>query len=302
MNRPRPVPLAVHGALLVAALGLGGLAVAGKAALHTFPPGVLALVRSAGAATVLLALAAARGQARIPDPRRTLPRLVVCAFFGVVVNQLLFLHGLRLTTATASSILVCTIPVFTPVFAWLGGLGPAGGRQAAGIGVALAGVLTLLRADPAALATTGASTAGNLMVVANAAGYSLYLVLLRPLGGRMPAVATTGWLYALGAVAILPVGLWEGAGFRWSSVPPAAWGSVAYVILGGTVIPYTLIVRSLPAAGPTLAALYTYIQPMTTALLAALLLGERLGARDALAAGLIFLGVRLASGGLPRRG
>jgi drug/metabolite transporter (DMT)-like permease len=51
--------------------------------------------------------------------RKDLLYLLGCSFFGVVINQILFLAGLNLTSPINSSIIISTNPIFAFVFAAL---------------------------------------------------------------------------------------------------------------------------------------------------------------------------------------
>jgi drug/metabolite transporter (DMT)-like permease len=58
---------------------------------------------------------------------------------------------------------------------------------------------------------------------------------------------------------------------------------------------YWLNLWALPRSGPTLIALYTYVQPIVAAILGGPMIGERVSPHQGLAAALVFLGVYLAS-------
>ena len=92
-------PVSVHLILLVVQVCFASLAVVGKKALVAIPPGVIVSTRVAGGALVFFLLARRQGPLRVA--RGDLGRLVLCALFGVVVNQLLFVNGLERSTAPA---------------------------------------------------------------------------------------------------------------------------------------------------------------------------------------------------------
>ena len=56
---------------------------------------------------------------REPVSRKDLLYLFGCSFFGVVINQVLFLIGLNMTSPINSSIILSTNPIFAFVFAAL---------------------------------------------------------------------------------------------------------------------------------------------------------------------------------------
>ena len=262
--------------------------------MEEIPPGLFALLRAMGAAILLQILVRCRGGGRVPDGAKGYARLALFGLLGVAINQLLFLHGLSRTTATAAAILVTSIPIFTAAFAVMLGVESLTGRRIAGGALALTGVLILLGAGlPNLSAAAGTSFTGNLMVVANSVSYGLYLVLARSMTARMDALTMTAWVFTFGCLGTLPFGLWEVLALDLKSVSSAAWVSAGYAALS-TSMSYWLVLWALRTAGPTLSSLYVYVQPVVVVLLAAIFLGERLTAQDAVAAAFIFTGVYLA--------
>ena len=281
-----------HLGLLVSSAALGGLAVVGKITMREIPPGLLCLARAGGSAVILHAAARWRG-GRQPRGFGEYGRLALFSLLGVVFNQLLFLYGLNRTTATAAAILVCAIPVFTAIFAVLLNAEVLTVRRAGGIGLAVGGVLVLLNAGVSDLG--GSDLVGNLMIVANAAFYGIYLVLSRPLARRLGSLPMMAWIFTFGTLGVLPLGLRDAAGLDFAAVSARAWAGMAYIVVFASALAYWLVLWALPTAGSTVSASYTYLQPVVAAALAAVFLSERLTARDALAAALVFAGVYLTS-------
>jgi drug/metabolite transporter (DMT)-like permease len=82
---------------------------------------------------------------------------------------------------------------------------------------------------------------------------------------------------------------------NWQAVPLVAWLSLAFVIVGPTVVAYLLNAWALGRADSSLVAIYTYLQPFIAAILAAVFLAETLRPAAILAGLLIFAGVFLSS-------
>ena len=109
--------LRVHLTLLLVQTAFGGFHVVAKAVLAHLPPLALAGLR-VGLATPLLVLLAWRHDRVLPG-RRDLPLLVLLGGLGVFANQILFINGLRFTTAINASILMPSLPVFAAAAAAL---------------------------------------------------------------------------------------------------------------------------------------------------------------------------------------
>jgi drug/metabolite transporter (DMT)-like permease len=257
-----------------------------------FGPRAMAFWRMGCAALVFGALAFLRhGRGALPR-RADVPRLVACSFFGIALNQVLFLEGLARTTVVNAGLLITLIPVFTYgiALALRQELFRAG--RAAGILVALAGATILVLARPVAGATPGASSlAGNLLLVLNCLSYALYLVLARPLLARYPSMVVIAWAF------LLTFWCWPFVVVGHPLAPDepslrALWG-LAYVLVFPTVLAYLLNTYALARVSASTTAVFIYLQPLVTGVTGTWLLGERLGIAAWVAALLLFLGIGL---------
>ena len=101
----------VHAAFLFVQVSFSGWHVIGKGMLSYLSPLALGGMRVLLAAPLLLLMAWLLDRAR--PTRRDLPYLALLGFLGVFLNQLLFIVGLKYTTATNAGIIMPSIPVFT---------------------------------------------------------------------------------------------------------------------------------------------------------------------------------------------
>lgn len=136
---------APHLALIAVQLMFGSWPIVGKIALRALPSTGLVAFRLTGAAIILLVLQRLLGQLRVPA-RRDLAWLALYSLLGAVLNQLLFVKGLSLTTVINATLLGTTIPVFTLLISILFGYDRLSLRKALGILLAAAGVVYLV--DP----------------------------------------------------------------------------------------------------------------------------------------------------------
>lgn len=101
-----------HLALISVQLMFSSWPIFGKVALRAMSSTGLVAFRVGGGAVAFVLLQARLGQLR-RIPKRDILRVVLCSMLGVVVNQLLFVKGLSLTTVINATLLGTTIPVFT---------------------------------------------------------------------------------------------------------------------------------------------------------------------------------------------
>lgn len=287
----RESPLLVHGALVAVQLAFAGHAVAGKVVVRELPPGALALVRTLLAGLILFAIHRARGGA-LRVPPADLARLAGCALLGIAGNQVLFFEGLARTTAINASVLVATIPIFTLLVALVLRREATSGLALLGVGLALAGVVYLLGAE--ALTVSGATLLGDALVIGNSLSYGAYLVLVGPLVRRHGSLKVVVWLFAFGALWVLPYGARDLLAHA-PSITADTWLLVLFIVLFATVFTYLVNAWALGRAPASIVAIYIYLQPVAAAVLAVLVLGEALTSRVILAAALVFAGIALAT-------
>lgn len=274
----------VHLALAFIQLTFGALHVVGKAALAHVPPLALAGMRVLGAVPLVVLLALALERSR--PARSDWPALGLLGFLGVFVNQIAFILGLSLTSAANAAILMPTIPVFATGFALLMRIERPSMARLGGVACAAAGALVLVGTRPPA---AGAGFyLGNALLLLNCLSYALYLVLQKPLLGRLGPLTVVGSAFAAGGAGILAVSIPSLLRLDYLPVPPLAWAAILYIVLVPTALNYVLNSWAIRESGPSLAAAYITLQPLAGALLAALWLGERPGAREA-AGGLLIL-------------
>jgi len=132
------------------------------------------------------------------------------------------------------------------------------------------------------------------MIVANVFCYSIYLVLSKTLTRSYPALVLAAWIYLLSLPA-LAVFFAVADPLPADRASPLAWGSLAYIVVAGTVVGYLLNLFALARVRASTTAIYVYLQPLITGAASLVLLGEELtpGSLRALAA--LFVGIALVS-------
>lgn len=194
-------------------------------------------------------------------------RLALCGLFGAAINQLFFLLGLARTIEVNASVLMTTVPLFVflgafvlreEVLTWRKGLG----LLAAGSGA----VLLILAGRKVAFGLDTLS--GDLMITFNAACYGTYLVLVRPLMVRYHPFTVLAWVFTIGALLNVPIGLPTLLSVPWESVSAAAWWRVGYILLFVTVGTYGLNAWALRQVAASAVGVYVYLQPVIVAVIA----------------------------------
>jgi len=288
----------VYASLVLVQVFFGLHYLASKVALTELEPRALAVLRVAGAAIALTVIARLSG-CRWPTERRILIQLALLSVIGIVANQVLFIEGLSRTTPTHSSLINTSIPVATLVFAILAGRERATPWRLVAFGVALFGVVLVIR--PWIGGGVSVPILGDLLTLANALSFSLFLVASKPVLSRTDPLAAAAVLMLFGAVGIGVVGFSQIMALDVASISMRTWLLLGYIILFPTAGAYWIQYRALVRVDSSLVALFVYLQPVIAVGLSVLLLGDRPGGWVLVGGSLIFLAVWLALRG-PGRG
>lgn len=218
--------------------------------------------------------------------------LMLLGLLGVVANQGLFLLGISKTTAVNASLIMAAIPAISLGFAVMLGRERFTSRKLYSVLLAFFGILILMLRDGE---LSGAGL-GDLLLLTNATSYALYLVLAKPMLEKHPPIRVMGAVFFWST--FLHLGLLA-LGFDYAAtrpVPISAWTGIILIVLAGTVMTYALSALALRNVDSSLAAFFTFLQPVFGAALAIVLLGEKMGYHHFLALAAVFAGLLMRSG------
>lgn len=287
MDDHRPTR-AVTAALLAVQLLFGVHYLIARWVVDEIPPAAWAAVRVTSAAVILTGLALA-GRRRWPR-RADLGMLAICALFGVAANQVLFLEGLARTTPSRAALINSQIPTFALLAAIALGQERLNGRKVLSFVLGAAGVAVLLEADRLRLRPD--TLHGDLLNLANAASYGLFVALSRRVMPRHDPWAATAVIFLLGSVMVAGYGGPAALAADWGGASTRAVGGMVFAVLGATVLTYVLNVWALKRVRTSHVALWIFLQPLVAAALDAAL-GAAPTPRFAAAAALVFLALLL---------
>lgn len=266
----------------------GSWPIIGKIALRAFSTTSLVAIRVAGAAVAFLILQGATGRVRVTH-KSDYARFALYGVLGVVLNQLLFVKGLEMTTVVNATLLSTTIPIFALLVSIAIGTDRMSLAKIIGIVLAAAGVVYLI--DPIRADFSAGTTVGNLLIIANSICYAAYIAISRDMMKRYGALTVITWMFVFGSLITIPVGYFFSTGFSLKGPGNAVWLAMFYIILVPTVGAYYLNAWALARVAPSTVAVYIYLQPLIAAALAPIIIGETWNPRTWVAMLLIFAGV-----------
>jgi drug/metabolite transporter (DMT)-like permease len=229
-----------------------------------------------------------------PVNRKDLLFLFGCSFFGVVINQALFLVGLDMTTPVNSSIILSTNPIFAFVFAALILKEKITFLKGTGLAIGLSGVLLLILQN--GMPDMASSTfLGDIFSMVNTISWAFYTVVIKRMLEKYHPVTVMKWTFLFGMLTNIPAGYHQWSTMDWSAIPFTAWLQIGFVIVGATYLGYLLITFGLRRLSPTIVSTYTYTQPIIAAYLATLMGQDHIDIVMVVSALLIFAGVFVVS-------
>lgn len=226
--------------------------------------------------------------------RKDFGLLIVCGFFGIAANQLMFFYGLNLTTPINAAIIMTCNPILVLIMsAWL-----IRERVTAlkiiGIILGLSGALGLIL-HKNHLSLDSSNFLGDLFIFLNASSYAVYLVIVKPLMKKYRPLTVIKWVFLFGFVFVLPFGLSEIGTVDWTQFTLEIWAAFAFVIICTTFIAYLFNIFALKELNPSVVSIYIYFQPLVATVVSLYFQQDRLDWVKVLAAIFIFLGVFLVS-------
>lgn len=283
IGSPVPLPQKPNGAAIVAVMILTPILfstnpVIGRAAVESVGPWTLAFLRWSLAAAVLMPLAAPSLRRHAGTLGSEWPWLVVLGGLGMWVCGGVFYTALQSTTATNATLIYTTAPLAILLLERLFRGRPIRRREAAGIVLAMAGVVVLVsRGSPARILEHGFRQ-GDLLTLVSAVAWALYSVILRrPRLATLPAPALFVAIALSGAILLAPFMAVETAVKGDFPDRPDQWLSIAGLVVLSSVAAFLGYQTSIRFAGAAATGLMMYLMPVSGVAMAVLFLGERPG-------------------------
>ena len=220
-------------------------------------------------------------------------RLVLCAIFGITINQLLFFKGLALTSPIDSGLMMVTNPIFVMILSAVFLSEIINARKIFGIISGLSGAVLLILFGQKYSNTGSSSLLGDLYILINSLSYAIYIVLVKPLMKKYHPLTIMKIVFFIGAFLVLPFGFSEFKQIEWNTFTQSTWLATIFVVVGTTFLAYlfnTLALRELNAGT---VSVYIYLQPLLAAGFAMILGKDSPNIIHFIAAILIFFGVYL---------
>lgn len=258
--------LRAHIALLFVNVLYGASHVLAKGVMPEFlSPNVFILFRVLGATVLFWLLLSLTSWEKIN--KADFPRLIACGLFGVAINQLFFFHGLNLSSAFNSGIIMALNPIMVVVLSFFLLKERLTILRAIGISLGAAGAILLTLKGATG---KGDSSLGDLFLFINSLSYAIYLVIVKPLMQSYKPLTVITWVFTFGLLFVLafPPTIPQFLATNYSTFTFDVILKISYVIVGVTFLTYLLTMYGLKFLSPTVSSSYIYTQPVIVILFA----------------------------------
>jgi len=275
--------------LLFTSLLWAGNFVAGKFAVGHADSITLTNLRWISATLLLLPIVWFKEKRLLPPVRALLP-LFLMGLTGVMLFNVFMFLALERTTADNVGLLSALNPVAIAIASFLILRERMTRRQLLAVIVSLFGVLVVISHGDLGKLLRFHFNAGDLWMLAAVGIWGLYSVAGKKAMQHVSPYMATLWAGIFGSLILIPFNL---PTFGIENGTASFWIAVIYMSLGGTVLAMLFWNIGVQAIGGTNSGIFLNFNPVFTAILAFVLLGENMGASQIAGAAIVIAGVYL---------
>lgn len=258
------------------------------------PPISLACVRWTGATLILLPFAWTQLMRDLPLIRRHIVFLTALAGTGIACYNAMSYYGLQYTQAVNGLLVQSIAPLLVALWSFFLFREKLRPGQMAGIVTSLVGVMVIISHGDLDTFLHLKPNVGDVWIISALVIYAFYAAVLprRPPLGPLSFLAV---VMALGALLLLPFALWEAAHGYLLRFDTVTLGTLAYVVIGPSLVAYLFFNRAVEMVGGNAAAPFLHLMPVFGTALAIVFLGETLAWYHFAGYVLVICGIALAT-------
>ena len=264
-----------------------------KGALIDFSPLSFNAIRFGTSSLILLSLLWIRERS-LSIRRKDLGYFVMLGLIGNTAYQLFFINGIALTTATNSSLIIATTPIFIVLFSAALHVEKITSRIVQGVILSFVGIVMIILGSGKALSFTDQSWIGDLLTVANPICWGSYTVLSKPMLKEYSPLKLTAVTMAIGAVPLILISTPSLSTENLAAISTNSWLSLAFSACFAIAIGYVLWYTGVNRIGTSRTALYENLVTVFAVASAWVLLSESMTAIQIIGAVLVFVSLYVA--------
>jgi drug/metabolite transporter (DMT)-like permease len=219
--------------------------------------------------------------------------LLILGLTGVSLLYAVQFMALKLTTAINASILINSSVLFIALFSIFLLSEKITPIRALGILVGMVGI-SLVLSNGKLNFFSGSTFAGDLLMIFDGFLWAIYTIVGKSLLSRHDADALTAWAFLTGIITLVPFLAFEGIQIP---VMMLSWASILFLSILCSFVAYLIWYKALEMEDASKVAIYIYLIPFFTAIMAFFILNEEITVIKILGGVLTILGVYLAEKG-----
>lgn len=226
-------------------------------------------------------------------------RLIVLGLVGHGVYQYLFVGGLARTSVANAALIISLTPVVITLVSAVVGDERVGALHWAGTFLSLTGIYLVVGRGGH---LSGASFAGDLMMMGAVGCWTFYTLGARPLMARHSPLGVTALTMIFGTLVYVPVvspHLWK---VPWREISDADWAKLMYSSIFALCLAYTIWYAAVRRIGSARTAVYSNLLPVIAMFTAYVWLREPMGLVKLIGAAAVLCGVALTRSARVRHG
>ncbi|MFC2165442.1 DMT family transporter [Acidobacteriota bacterium] len=244
-------------------------------------------------ASLLLVLICLMSGENLRVDRKDFWKLAGLGFIGNTLFQIAFMIGLDLTTASNSSIIIAMAPVMIAILSFFLKHEKIHPAAWVGIVISFAGFYLVISSQYGIIQFSSKSLLGDILIFTGNMLWALFTVFSWPLLKRLSPLKFATLTMVYGTIFYVPFCIKGVLNTDFPALSLNAWAILAYSALFSLVIPYTVWFSSVKHIGNSKTAIYDYLIPVLTILIAYFMIKERINFFQAIGALVIFVGVYL---------
>jgi len=219
-------------------------------------------------------------------------KVFIAGAVGITVYFYFENNGIKYTSASAASLIIASIPVFSVLFESIIHKKPITKRAVACLSLSVVGVCMVVGVDMKALIGSGYMK-GYMMMGGAVISWVAYSVASTPLFKKYSQLQVLFWQSVIGLACFIPFTFLETT--VWSDVTPTIWGHVVVLGVFASAIGFYVYLYALEVLGIGESSYYLNVIPVVTIIVGYFYLGETLGPVQLLGGLVIIISVLMVS-------
>lgn len=226
--------------------------------------------------------------------KKEVPILLILALSGITIFFTAQYTGIKMAGAAIAAIFVCLLsPIMISIFSTFLLKEPLRKIQVVGIVIAAVGTSIVISGGSFSLQGDSDFLLGSLILLSTPFLWTCYTLLGKKVVDRHGSTFVVAFSTMLGGLLLIPISIFENSFHLILSLSINGWLAILFLSITCSLVGFYIWFYVLRRVGPTITSSFLFAEPLVTALLASILVGETITWMTVLGGFFIFLGVWL---------